>query len=44
MTKETHSSGGYLIAALTFSAFSNAYLDNFNTLYKLMLFYLFSVC
>lgn len=41
MTKETHSSGGYLIAALTFSAFSNVYLENFNTLYKLMLFFIY---
>lgn len=41
MTKETHSSGGSLLAALTFSAFSNVYLDNYNTLYKLMLFFIY---
>ncbi|GAA0699793.1 metal-dependent hydrolase [Paraclostridium ghonii] len=41
MTKETHSSGGYLLAAITFSTFSNVYLDNYNTLYKLMLFFIY---
>lgn len=41
MTKETHSSGGYLVAALTFSTFSKLYLDNLNILYKLMLFFIY---
>ncbi|MGL5755982.1 MAG: metal-dependent hydrolase [Paraclostridium sp.] len=38
MTKETHSSGGYLFAALTFSTFNSIYLNDYNILYKLILF------
>jgi inner membrane protein len=38
MTKETHSSGGYLFIALTFSTFTNMYLNRYSILYKLILF------
>ena len=38
MTKETHSSGGYLFIALTFFKFNSIYLNNYNILYKLILF------
>ncbi|CEO22068.1 metal-dependent hydrolase [Paraclostridium sordellii] len=41
MTKETHSSGGYLLTALTFSSFASLYLENYSILYKLIL---FSIC
>lgn len=38
MTKETHSAGGYLFAALTFNVFISKYLADYNLLYKLLLF------
>lgn len=38
MTKETHSAGGYLFAALAFNTFSSKYLVEYNLLYKLLLF------
>lgn len=41
MTKETHSSGGYLIATITFFYFNDVYLDNFNLLYKLLIFFIY---
>ncbi|WP_373599970.1 metal-dependent hydrolase [Paraclostridium bifermentans] len=44
MTKETHSSGGYLFAALIFPTFSSIYLGSYNILYKLMLCAIFFQC
>lgn len=38
MTKETHSAGGYLFAALAFNEFSSKLLADYNLLYKLLLF------
>ena len=38
MTKETHSAGGYLFAALAFNEFSSKFLADYNLLYKLLLF------
>ena len=38
MTKETHSSGGYLFIALTFFKFNSMYLNGYSILYKLILF------
>lgn len=38
MTKETHSSGGYLFIALTFLKFNSMYLNDYSILYKLILF------
>lgn len=37
MTKETHSAGGYLFAALLFNSFITTYLVDYNILYKLLL-------
>ncbi len=44
MTKETHSYGGYLFAALIFPSFNNIYLGDYNILYKLMLYSIFFQC
>ena len=38
MTKETHSAGGYLFAALAFNKFVSTYLAEYSLLYKLLLF------
>lgn len=38
MTRETHSAGGYLFAALAFNIFAPNYLSQYNLLYKLLLF------
>lgn len=38
MTRETHSAGGYLFAALAFNTFVSNYLEEYNLLYKFLLF------